>query len=139
MIEFFRDRRMNYPTKFKRPWRYKAGCATQYKARIQKHVQTIAFLDSLSFDSGNRGEGLEKERGSRAWWRRVSISAEAASHFAPRARARGLLWELQGRRNASPARMPPRGRIRQGRPATYSISSTWIFLIAPVRTKIIER
>lgn len=60
---------------------------------------------------GEEGEPEEGERFPGVVKARVAISAEATSRFALWARARGLLRVLQGRRNASPAQMPPRGRI----------------------------
>lgn len=66
----------------------------EYKHNIRpasRNTYTNNCFPGLSFDSGKRGRARERERFPGVVKAGVSISAEATSHFALRARARGLL------------------------------------------------
>jgi len=126
--------------------RYVQAFLTVYRLPISqrhKHRQLSSrFPRPVSTAGGKERKGVsgvvEAEIGS-------PIPAKDGIRFVLRSRARDLLREPQGRRNASPRPHGPNAkgeRIRQGRPAAhifhfFHADFFFPFSIAPARTKII--
>lgn len=87
-------------------WQYNIlACERIHSARpiSQRHIhRLLSSRFSHPVPGGSKGRGGKKSGRGRGGGENPDLG-EAESRFALRARARGLLWEPQGRRNASPA------------------------------------